>query len=228
MSPILVTIIALLISSVFGLLSQHSHPKPIKNAEAMHVASIRTISAPESEVAQHSEAKTFYTNKPSGSLNSELKGVRFTIDVQEGWSSEISEEQITLRKPGDSRICQLSSDSQFDTKGFLSDVEAAGKEDDYEANLTKQDLEIGAEVRLKIAVSADILSASKSTNTYNYVVKLSAVLTLPRSGASRKMLGFNAVSVKDSKMVRLTCVNQKEDTDHFNEMEKIVLSLTVK
>lgn len=153
-----------------------------------------------------------------------LNGIQFAIAVPSGWFISEANRQLFIRKSDDSRICQITADSSFDTAGFI--LEVKGKESDFEAQYSKEAMGMVVPNEISLDSGAQLLTSSYGTSSINYIVRVRTKMVL--GNRSTETMGVNSVFASGRSMIRLSCVNMSGLQDKGKDMESMAKSLKIK
>jgi len=201
-------------------------PKPIHPTVQEGAAAADQLERLTKELSERAgEAKNAKMKKLAGGEDRTLtlNGVQIRVFVPPGWSISDDTRQKFLRRSGDSRICQLTADSNFDTKGRIAEIR--GKEVDFEAQTMKEALGMAVPKEVRIDVGTELVLSSYTSNSVNYAVKTR--MTMVVGNRSIEQSGVNSTFAAGSLMVRLQCMNMSGTGDEDNYMEMIGRSLNL-
>ena len=201
-----------------------SSPRQIQlspQGNATAVDQVEQLTKELSERARETESATMKKMAGGGDQLLILNGVQFRITVPTGWTVSEAGRQSFVKKSGDARICQLTADKNFDTKGMITDVK--GKEVEFEARYMKEALGMAVPSEVRIEVRGDLLQSSYNSDLIKYTVRTRA--TIKAGNKSIEQGGINTTVAASKLMVRLQCMNTSGTSDQDGSMESMGRSL---
>jgi len=201
-----------------------SDPKPLQLSPQEGAAAADQVEQLTKELSERArEAENAKMKKMSGGTarTLTLNEVQFTFNVPSGWSLSDAGRQKFVRKNGDARICQLTADKSYDTKGLIAEVR--GKEVAFEAQYMKEALGMAVPKEVRIEVGGNLLHSSYGSNSVNYIVRTRAKMIANNRGIEQT--GINSTYAVGRLMVRMQCMNMAGTSDDGGAMETMGRSL---
>ena len=166
-----------------------------------------------------------------------LNGVQLKITLLQGWKYLNEGNMAILRKNDDGRVCQITSEKNFETKDFLKTTK--NSEEAYEKDILLEALKMGIKLqaekmglpkddlfKIKPSAESELLFAERKEKSISYGVKLKTKMTFMGTDSVHGLTVIS-MAVKNSLMVRLQCANLSSSSDSGNEMTEMARSLKI-